>query len=247
MQTISIDIETFSSVDLKKCGVYKYAEAPDFEILLFGYSADGGERIVIDLASGDALPQEIIDALTDDSVTKWAFNAQFERVCLSRYLRDMDVRLDPFADNHHSAAVLGKAQFLILAFVQHQRNHIFYLTNKFSIVSNYYERLRILEQERQAEQQGQHETAKIWQEELRAQQAKTIEAIREAERVRSTLTEKINRLEEEHLQERDKILTYERCIAELEKQIAENNGDSFDDNSNENSDSADSTYEELSD
>ena len=112
MQTISIDIETFSSVDLKKCGVYKYAEAPDFEILLFGYSADGGERVVIDLASGDALPQEIIDALTDSDVVKWAFNAQFERVCLSRHLRDMDVSLDPFADNHHSAAVLGKARFL---------------------------------------------------------------------------------------------------------------------------------------
>ena len=112
MQTISIDIETFSSVDLKKCGVYKYAEAPDFEILLFGYSADSGERVVIDLASGDALPQEIIDALADDSVTKWTFNAQFERVCLSRYLRDMDVSLDPFANNHHSATALGKTQFL---------------------------------------------------------------------------------------------------------------------------------------
>ena len=100
MQTLSIDIETYSDVNLSKCGVYKYAESPDFEILLFGYSSDGSEVTVIDLAQGERLPQEIIDALTDDTVIKWAFNANFERVCLSRYLRDLGVRLDPFHDNH---------------------------------------------------------------------------------------------------------------------------------------------------
>lgn len=86
MDFISIDIETFSSYDLRKCGVYKYTEADDFEILLFGYSVDGGAVNVADLASGDTIPDEIIDALTDDSVLKWAFNANFERICLSRYL-----------------------------------------------------------------------------------------------------------------------------------------------------------------
>lgn len=100
MQTLSIDIETYSDVNLSKCGVYKYAESSDFEILLFGYSADGSDVKVIDLAQGERLPQEIIDALTDDSVIKWAFNANFERVCLSRYLRDLGVSLDPFHDNH---------------------------------------------------------------------------------------------------------------------------------------------------
>ena len=100
MQTLSIDIETYSDVNLSKCGVYKYAESPDFEILLFGYSSDGSEVTVIDLAQGERLPQEIIDALTDDTVIKWAFNANFERVCLSRYLLDIGVSLDPFHDNH---------------------------------------------------------------------------------------------------------------------------------------------------
>jgi len=100
MQTFSIDIETYSSVNLPKCGVYKYDESPDFEILLFSYSADGSDVAVIDLAQGERLPQEIIDALTDDSAIKWAFNANFERVCLSRYLRDLGVSLDPFHDNH---------------------------------------------------------------------------------------------------------------------------------------------------
>lgn len=88
MQTLSIDIETYSSVDLSKCGVYKYAEAADFDILLFGYSVDGGPVQVVDLACGEAIPQEITAALTDDAVTKSAFNAQFERICLSRWLRD---------------------------------------------------------------------------------------------------------------------------------------------------------------
>lgn len=100
MKNLEIDIETYSSIDLSKCGVYKYAEAEDFEILLFGYSVDGGEVIVVDLAAGEHIPQEVLDALTDDTVTKWAFNAAFERVCLSRYLSDQGISLDPFHDNH---------------------------------------------------------------------------------------------------------------------------------------------------
>lgn len=100
MKNISIDIETFSDVDLNKCGVYKYAESPNFEILLFGYAVDGGTVQVVDLAQGEQIPPEIIDALTDEDITKWAFNANFERVCLSRYLADLGVSLDPFHDNH---------------------------------------------------------------------------------------------------------------------------------------------------
>ena len=86
MKTISIDIETFSSADLTKSGVYRYAESEDFEVLLFGYSIDGGEVKVIDMAQGEKLPPEIIAALTDTAVRKYAYNAQFERVCLSRLL-----------------------------------------------------------------------------------------------------------------------------------------------------------------
>ena len=100
MTTLSIDIETRSSVDIGKSGVYRYAESPDFEILLFGYSVDGGEVHVIDLANGEAIPQEILSALTDDGIVKWAFNANFERVCLSRYIFDLGISLDPFHDNH---------------------------------------------------------------------------------------------------------------------------------------------------
>lgn len=86
MKLLSIDIETYSSVNLAKAGVYRYVEAPDFEILLFGYSVDGGSVQVIDLACGEKIPAEILGTLTDESVTKWAFNAGFERVCLSRYI-----------------------------------------------------------------------------------------------------------------------------------------------------------------
>ena len=100
MRNISIDIETYSSRSLQKCGVYKYVESPDFEILLFGYSVDGGPVQVVDLACGEKIPEEILEALTDDEVTKWAFNAQFERVCLSRFLADQGISLDPFHDNH---------------------------------------------------------------------------------------------------------------------------------------------------
>ncbi len=85
---VSLDIETFSSVDLAKAGVYRYAEAPDFCVLLIGYSFDGGPVCVADLASGDVLPPDLLVALLSSSVEKWAFNASFERVCLSRLLRD---------------------------------------------------------------------------------------------------------------------------------------------------------------
>ena len=88
MKELSIDIETYSPIDLACCGVYKYAEHPDFSILLFGYAVDDGEVKVVDLAKGERIPDEILLALTDPLVTKWAFNAAFERVCLSRYLRE---------------------------------------------------------------------------------------------------------------------------------------------------------------
>lgn len=87
IQTLSIDIESYSDVDLQKCGVYKYVQSPNFEILLFGVSVNGGEVIVYDLAQREELPLDIIMALTDDAVTKWAFNAAFERVCLSVWLQ----------------------------------------------------------------------------------------------------------------------------------------------------------------
>ena len=100
MKSLSIDIETYSSVSLQKSGVYRYAESDDFEILLFGYSVDGGEVKVIDLAMGEQIPKDIIASLTDETVVKWAFNAQFERVCLSRYLSDLGISLDPHYDSH---------------------------------------------------------------------------------------------------------------------------------------------------
>lgn len=84
MNRISIDLETFSDVDLAKCGLYKYAESPNFEILLFGYAVDGGEVHVVDLAQGEQIPEDVLSALTDDSVAKQRFNVAFERVCLSR-------------------------------------------------------------------------------------------------------------------------------------------------------------------
>ena len=103
MKTLSIDIETYSSEDLARCGVYKYAEAPDFEILLFGYAIDGGEVRVVDVASGESIPQDVLDALTDDTVIKYAFNANFERVCLSQYLKKRSVFLSKLSVRHSSA------------------------------------------------------------------------------------------------------------------------------------------------
>ena len=86
MNTLEIDIESFSDVDLSKAGVYRYSESPNFEILLFGYSVDGSDVKVVDLACGEKIPAEIMSALEDETVEKWAYNAQFERICLSRYL-----------------------------------------------------------------------------------------------------------------------------------------------------------------
>lgn len=86
MKTLSIDIETYSPEPLAKCGVYRYCQAPEFEMLLFGYSVDSGLVQVVDLAAGERIPADVLAALTDPAVSKWAFNAQFERVCLSRYL-----------------------------------------------------------------------------------------------------------------------------------------------------------------
>ena len=88
MKVLHIDIETYSSVDLARCGVYRYAEAPGFELMLLGYSVDGGPVHVVDLTAGEEIPQEIIDALLDPNVEKWAHNANFERIGLSRFLRD---------------------------------------------------------------------------------------------------------------------------------------------------------------
>lgn len=87
INSLSLDLETFSDVDLNKCGVYKYTQSSAFEILLLGVSVNGGEVQVYDLTQGETVPVEIIKALTDDSVLKWAFNASFERVCLSVWLR----------------------------------------------------------------------------------------------------------------------------------------------------------------
>lgn len=99
MNRLEIDIETYSSADLSKTGVYKYAESDDFEILLFGYSADGGDVQVVDLAAGETLPDEVFSALTDNTVIKWAHNSQFERICISAWLRKqygLTGYLDPY-------------------------------------------------------------------------------------------------------------------------------------------------------
>ena len=87
MKEMSIDLETYSDVNITKCGAYKYAESEGFEILLFGVSVDGGPVTVYDLACGDTIPEWILAALSDENVTKWAFNASFERICLSNWLR----------------------------------------------------------------------------------------------------------------------------------------------------------------
>jgi DNA polymerase len=86
LKHLSLDLETYSTVDISKCGVYKYSESPDFEILLFAYSVDGGPVEVIDLTQSQQIPQEVLLALSDETVIKHAFNANFERVCLSRFL-----------------------------------------------------------------------------------------------------------------------------------------------------------------
>jgi DNA polymerase len=112
MHVISIDIETFSDIDLGKCGVYRYAESPSFDILLFSYSMDDGQIKLIDLAGGEKLPEEIINSLMDASIIKTAFNANFERVCLMKYLCRIlgkEVYLDPssWRCSEVQAAMLG--------------------------------------------------------------------------------------------------------------------------------------------
>lgn len=101
MKTLSLDLETYSSVDLGKSSVYRYVESPDFDILLLGFSADGSPIQVVDLAQGEQIPPEVIDALTDDTVNKWAFNANFERVCLSEWLRRNSY---PLHNEHYSTS-----------------------------------------------------------------------------------------------------------------------------------------------
>jgi DNA polymerase I - 3''-5'' exonuclease and polymerase domains len=112
MKLLSIDIETFSDIDLGKCGVYRYADSSNFDILLLGYSVDGSSVEVIDLASGEQLPQFIIDAILNSTVIKTAFNAQFERVCLIKYLSRLlnkPIYLDPssWRCSEVQAAMLG--------------------------------------------------------------------------------------------------------------------------------------------
>lgn len=99
MKTLSLDLETYSSVDLGKSSVYRYVESPDFDILLLGFSADGSPVQIVDLAQGEQIPPEIIDALSDERVRKWAFNANFERVCLSEWLRRNSY---PLHNEHYS-------------------------------------------------------------------------------------------------------------------------------------------------
>lgn len=99
MKTLSLDLETYCSVDLGKSSVYRYVESPDFDILLLGFSADGSPVQVVDLAQGEQIPPEIIDALSDERVHKWAFNANFERVCLSEWLRRNSY---PLHNEHYS-------------------------------------------------------------------------------------------------------------------------------------------------
>ena len=86
MKFMSIDIETYSDIDINKAGVYRYVDSLEFKILLFAYSVDGGPVQLIDLTRGDSIPKEIVEALSDKSVTKWAYNANFERVALSAFL-----------------------------------------------------------------------------------------------------------------------------------------------------------------
>jgi DNA polymerase len=112
MKILSIDIETFSDIDLGKCGVYRYTDSPNFDILLFAYSIDEGPVQLIDLASGEELPKEIVEAILSEDIIKTAFNANFERVALMRYLSlklDKNVYLDPssWRCSEVQAAMLG--------------------------------------------------------------------------------------------------------------------------------------------
>lgn len=102
INNLSIDIETYSSVDLSKCGVYKYAESEDSEILLFSYSVNDGDVKTVDIASGEKIPDEILKALVDESVTKWAYNANFERIFISVWLhRNYPTLFKSYADSEN--------------------------------------------------------------------------------------------------------------------------------------------------
>ena len=107
MQTLSIDIETYSSISLQKSGVYRYVEAPDFEMLLFGYSVDSGPVQVIDLACGEKIPEDIMEALTDDAVIKWAFNANFELTISNRYFLATSVTKTLDHNTAHQGSLAG--------------------------------------------------------------------------------------------------------------------------------------------
>ena len=87
MRILALDLETFSSIDLIKCGVYAYTSSPDFEILLFAYAFNEDAVQIVDLASGEKLPDEVLNALTDNTMVKTAYNANFERTCLSVFLK----------------------------------------------------------------------------------------------------------------------------------------------------------------
>lgn len=106
MNTLSIDIETYSHIDLTRSGVYPYAASPEFEILLFAYAVDQGEVEIVDLAQGEEIPEEIIAAIKDDTVIKRAFNANFERVCLSTYFK-VDLKADSWRCTAVQSAALG--------------------------------------------------------------------------------------------------------------------------------------------
>ena len=136
MRTLSVDIETYSSVSINDCGAYKYAESPDFEILLFGYSVDFAEPEVIDIAQGEDIPLEIVTALFDPNVTKTAYNAQFEWICLSKHFgldRERSLQwIRQWRDTMIHAYYLGYAGSLEMVgksslcgiFVQLERNNI---------------------------------------------------------------------------------------------------------------------------
>lgn len=111
MKTLSIDIETYSSNDLKKCGVYKYVEAEDFEILIFAYSVDGGPVETVELALGDSIPEDILFALTEPGVLKKAWNAQFERVAMSEYLKRMFLEVASYSEGFTSLGYLDPKQW----------------------------------------------------------------------------------------------------------------------------------------
>lgn len=112
MKILSIDIETFSDIDLGKCGVYRYTDSPNFDILLFAYSIDEGPVQLVDLASGEEIPEEIVEAILSEDIIKTAFNANFERVALMRHLSrklDKEVYLNPssWRCSEVQAAMLG--------------------------------------------------------------------------------------------------------------------------------------------